>query len=114
MWADGKGKLRLPRVTSLDNPLLVNPDTVYELGSATKTFTATALMRLVAEGKVELDPPCAATFRKLRLKNERAAAEITVLNLLNHAAGLDWALLIDTGGGDDALAIYVGSSLSWS
>jgi CubicO group peptidase (beta-lactamase class C family) len=57
VWADGKGKLRLPRVTSLDNPLLVNPDTLYELGSATKTFTATALMRLVAEGKVELDAP---------------------------------------------------------
>jgi hypothetical protein len=37
-----------------------------------------------------------------------------VLNLLNHTAGLDWALLIETGDGDDALAIYVGSSMSWS
>ena len=30
-----------------------------------------------------------------------------MLNLLNHTAGLDWALLIDTGDGDDALAAYV-------
>jgi CubicO group peptidase (beta-lactamase class C family) len=44
---------------------------------------------------------------ELRLKDERAAAEITVLNLLNHTAGLDWALLIDTGDGDNALAAYV-------
>jgi CubicO group peptidase (beta-lactamase class C family) len=43
----------------------------------------------------------------LRLKDERAAAKITVLNLLNHTAGLDWALLADTGDGDDALAAYV-------
>jgi len=30
-----------------------------------------------------------------------------VLNLLNHTSGLDWDLLIETGEGDDALAIYV-------
>jgi len=64
-------------------------------------------MRLVAQGQVELDAPLRRYIPELRRKNERAAAEITVLNLLNHTAGLDWALLIDTGGGDDALAAYV-------
>jgi len=43
----------------------------------------------------------------LRLKDEGAAAEVTVLNLLNHTAGLDWGIIVDTGEGDDALAGYV-------
>jgi CubicO group peptidase (beta-lactamase class C family) len=30
-----------------------------------------------------------------------------VLNLLNHTAGLDWGIIVDTGEGDDALASYV-------
>ena len=107
VWADSKESYACHGVTSLDNPLPVNPDTLFELGSATKTFTATALMRLVARGQVELDAPVRRYIPELRLKDERAAAEITVLNLLNHTAGLDWALLIDTGDGDDALAAYV-------
>src|SRR3954471_21005689 len=32
-------------------------ETVYELGSITKQFTATAIMMLVEEGKVALDDP---------------------------------------------------------
>ena len=30
------------------------------------------------------------------LSDEQAAAEITVLQLLNHTAGLDWRLSVDT------------------
>ena len=107
VWADGEESYACHGVTSLDNPLPVDPDTLFELGSATKPFTATALMRLVARGQVELDAPVRRYIPELRLKDERAAAKITVLNLLNHTAGLDWALLADTGDGDDALAAYV-------
>ena len=107
VWTDGQESYACHGVTSLDNPLPVNPDTLFELGSTTKTFTATALMCLVARGQVELDAPVRRYLPELRLKDERAAAEITVLNLLNHTAGLDWALLIDTGDGDNALAAYV-------
>jgi len=44
---------------------------------------------------------------ELVLADERAAAEVTVLNLLNHTSGLGWDLLVDTGEGDDALAGFV-------
>jgi CubicO group peptidase (beta-lactamase class C family) len=74
------------------------------LGSVTKTYTATALMRLVAAGQVELDAPVRRYVPELALADESAAARITVLNLLNHTAGLDWRINIDTGEGDDALA----------
>jgi CubicO group peptidase (beta-lactamase class C family) len=93
-------------VTSLDNPLPVNDKTLFPLASVTKSFTATALMRLVAEGKVELDAPVRRYVPELRLADEAAAAQITVLNLLNHTAGLDWNL-IDTDESDGSLAAFV-------
>ncbi|MFE7549335.1 serine hydrolase [Streptomyces gardneri] len=57
--------------------------------AATRAFTATALMRLVADGHVELDAPVRRYVPELRLADERTAAEITVLQLLHHTAGLD-------------------------
>ena len=57
VWADGREVYACHGVTSIDNPLPVDQDTLFVLGSVTKTYTATALMRLVAEGRVELDAP---------------------------------------------------------
>jgi CubicO group peptidase (beta-lactamase class C family) len=107
VWADGREVYACHGVTSVDNPLPVDRETLYLLGSVTKTYTATALMRLVTAGQVELDAPVRRYVPELRLEDERAAAEITVLNLLNHTAGLDWGLIADFGEGDDALARYV-------
>jgi CubicO group peptidase (beta-lactamase class C family) len=90
-------------VTSLANPAPVDEKTLFHLASVSKTFTATALMRLVAEGKVDLDAPVRRYVPELKLADEQAAAQITVLNLLNHTAGLDWNL-IDDGEGDRSLA----------
>jgi CubicO group peptidase (beta-lactamase class C family) len=107
VWADGREVYACHGVTSVDNPLPVDRDTLYLLGSVTKTYTATTLLRLVADGRVELDAPVRRYVPELRLKDERAAAQVTVLQLLNHTAGLDWGLIADFGEGDDALAGYV-------
>ena len=61
VWADGQEIYACHGVTSVDNPLPVDRDTLYVLGSVTKTYTATTLMRLVAEGR-----PLAAEFPALR------------------------------------------------
>jgi CubicO group peptidase (beta-lactamase class C family) len=103
---DGQESYASHGVTSVDNPLPVNENTLFPLASVTKTFTATALMRLVAEGKVELAAPVRRYVPELKLADESAAAQITVLNLLNHTAGLDWNL-IDNGEGDDYLPTFV-------
>jgi CubicO group peptidase (beta-lactamase class C family) len=87
-------------VTSVENPLPVDEHTLFTLGSVTKTVTATAVMRLVAEGRVDLAAP-------VRRYVPEVTGEFTVMNLLNHTAGLDWHVLVDTGEGDDALARFV-------
>ncbi|MGS2647216.1 serine hydrolase [Streptosporangium sp. LJ11] len=107
VWAEGREVYACHGVTSVDNPLPVDRDTLFVLGSVTKTYTATALMRLVAQGRVELRAPVRRYVPELVLADERAAAQITVMNLLNHTAGLDWGVIVDTGEGDDALAGYV-------
>ncbi|MET7333974.1 serine hydrolase domain-containing protein [Nonomuraea sp. NPDC005650] len=53
------------------------------IGSNTKTFTATLVLQLVAEGRIELDTPAADYLPEFGL-NER----ITVRMLLQHTSGL--------------------------
>ncbi len=107
VWADGQEIYACHGITSVENPLPVDQDTLYVLGSISKTYTATTLMRLVAEGKVELEAPVRRYVPELKLKDERSAAAVTVLNLLNHTSGLGWGLMVNSGFGDDALARYV-------
>ncbi|GIP00579.1 hypothetical protein J14TS5_56640 [Paenibacillus lautus] len=107
VWMDGQEIYACHGVTSIDNPLPIDKDTLYLVGSVTKTYTATVLMHLVGSGLVELDAPVRQYIPELQLADEQAATEITVWNLLNHTSGLDWGLIVDTGEGDDALAAYV-------
>jgi CubicO group peptidase (beta-lactamase class C family) len=107
VWVNGHAMYACHGVTSVDNPLPVDRDTIFALGSVTKTFTATALMRLVAQGRVDLDAPVRRYVPELRLADEQTAASITVMNLLNHTAGLGLGSIAETGDGDDALARYV-------
>ncbi|NUT35319.1 MAG: beta-lactamase family protein [Hamadaea sp.] len=107
VWADGREAYACHGVTSIANPLPVDRHTLFHISSVSKTFTATAMMRLVAQGRVDLDAPVCRYLPDLTLSDEDAATQITVLQLLNHTAGLDWNLITDLGDGDDALAAFV-------
>jgi CubicO group peptidase (beta-lactamase class C family) len=107
IWAAGRERFACHGITSVENPLPVDADTMFIIGSVTKTFTATALMRLVARGEVDLAAPVRRYVPELRLADETVASQITVLQLLNHTAGLGHGLLLDSGDGDDAIARYV-------
>jgi CubicO group peptidase (beta-lactamase class C family) len=54
---DGQERFAFSGVTSVANPLPVDGGTLFQVGSVTKTFTATALLRLVDQGLVDLDAP---------------------------------------------------------
>jgi CubicO group peptidase (beta-lactamase class C family) len=94
-------------VTSLENPLPVDEHTLFQFGSTGKTFTATAIMRLVDQGRVELDATVRTYLPELKLKDEDVARHVTVLHLLNHTAGWSGDVFDNTGDGDEALARYV-------
>lgn len=42
-------------VTSVEDPLSVDGATLFQIGSTGKTYTATAILRLVEEGRIALD-----------------------------------------------------------
>ncbi|MGN6361618.1 MAG: serine hydrolase domain-containing protein [Thermomicrobiales bacterium] len=90
-------------VTSVENPLPVTTDTLFQIGSITKTFTGTVAMRLVETGKLDLDAPVRTYLPNLRLADEGAAAAVTMRHLLNHTGGWVGDYFDDTGAGDDAL-----------
>jgi CubicO group peptidase (beta-lactamase class C family)/acetyl esterase/lipase len=106
---EGREAYAFHGVTSVENPLPVDRGTLFQIGSTTKTFTATALMRLVEQGRVELSAPVRRYVPELRASEEAVAERVTVLQLLNHTAGWAGDHFLDAGDGDDALARYVES-----
>jgi CubicO group peptidase (beta-lactamase class C family) len=107
VYWQGREHLRGFGVTNIDHPLPVDGDTLFRIGSTTKTFTATAMMRLVEQGKVDLAPPARTYLPDLELADEAAARSVTVRQLLNHSAGWLGDDYGDFGRGDDALMRYV-------
>ncbi|MFP5326778.1 MAG: serine hydrolase domain-containing protein [Acidimicrobiia bacterium] len=94
-------------VTSVENPLDVNDETLFQFGSTGKTFTATMVMMLVEQGRFDLDTRVKDLVPELTLKDKTAEEQVTVLQLLNHTAGWSGDLIVSTGDGDDALEKYV-------
>ena len=94
-------------VTSLEHPLEVDGDTLFQIGSITKTYTATAAMRLVEAGRLSLDEPLRTYLPDLRLADEDVAGAVTMRHLLTHTGGWLGDYFATIGRGDDALAEMV-------
>ncbi len=56
--------------------------TAFRIGSITKTFTAIATMKLVEQGRIELDAPLSM------YRPDIAAPPVTIRQMLNHTSGL--------------------------
>ncbi|MFF6995888.1 serine hydrolase domain-containing protein [Streptomyces sp. NPDC008313] len=94
-------------VLSLSTGVEVNTDTLFQIGSITKLWTATLVMQLVDEGLVDLDAPVRSRLPEFRIADESAAAAITVRQLLSHTAGFEGDIFTDTGKDDDCVEKYV-------
>jgi len=97
-WIAGFG------VTNVEHPLPVDADTLFQVGSTTKTLTALAVMRLVEQGRLQLDVPIRSYLPDLELATRELSERVTLEHLLSHSAGFDGDMLEDFGPGDDALA----------
>lgn len=90
-------------ITNIENPLPITEDTLFQIGSTTKTFTATAVMRLVEAGKLDLDEPVRTYLPALRLADPDVAERVTLRHLLSHSGGWSGDFFIETGNGRDAI-----------
>lgn len=94
-------------VNNIAHPLPVDPDTLFQIGSISKTVAGTAAMRLVEQGKLDLDRPVRAYLPELRLSDEDVAARVTMRHLFTHTGGWVGDYFEHTGAGADALARVV-------
>ncbi|MCB0113512.1 MAG: beta-lactamase family protein [Caldilineaceae bacterium] len=94
-------------VTNLDHPLPVTAQTLFQIGSITKTFVATAAMRLVEVGKLDLDAPVRSYLPSFRLQDETAMQHATLRHCFTHTGGWLGDYFDDLSAGDDAQARYV-------
>lgn len=94
-------------ITSVENPLEVTPQTLFQIGSITKTFTGTVAMVLVEREALDLDAPVRRYLPKLALADDDVAARVTMRHLLTHTAGWLGDHFADHGSGEDALARMV-------
>ncbi len=74
----------------------VNGDTLFDLASITKTFTALLLQDMVERGEMKLDDPVAKYLPESVKMPTRNGKEITLLQLATHTSGLP--LLPDNAG----------------
>jgi CubicO group peptidase (beta-lactamase class C family) len=88
------------------------PDSIFQIGSNTKVYNATAAMQLVDEGKLDLDAPIKTYLPGFQLADADDATleQITMRRLLTHTSGIDAGdYFKDCGRGDDAIEKYVAS-----
>ncbi len=79
-------------VTNLTHPLQVDDDTLFQIGSITKTFVGTMIMMLVEAGKLDLDEPIKTYLPGFKVQDEEASSKATLRHLFTHTAGWvgDW------------------------
>ncbi len=100
-YAEGFG------VTSVENPLPVTPETIFQVGSTSKTFTATVAMMLMEEGKLDIEQRVREYVPSFTTSDEEASDRVTIRNLLTHRTGWPGDYFKDFGRGADALEKYV-------
>ena len=63
--------------------VLNDSNTIFQIGSVTKQFTATVILKLQEEGKLSVNDKLSAYFPQFKYANE-----ITIENLLTHTSGI--------------------------
>jgi len=85
LWTEGFG------TTDLKRKIPVTPDTLFHIGSISKTFTATAVLLAVQDGLLDLDEPITTYLPNFKVYSRYEAnpeQKITLRHLLSHCAGI--------------------------
>ena len=74
-------------MTDRARAIAATSDTQFNIGSISKVFTATAVLQLCQQGKIDLDKSVTVYLPEFRMRDPRYR-QITVRMLLNHTSGL--------------------------
>ncbi|MGQ8812320.1 serine hydrolase domain-containing protein [Bacillus sp. NA_165.1] len=85
---NGKTSSFTAGVADLSTKKPVNSDYRFRIGSVTKSFTATTILQLVGEKRLQLDDPIEKWLPGLVQGNGYDGNQITIRQLLNHTSGI--------------------------
>jgi CubicO group peptidase (beta-lactamase class C family) len=97
IWSDGQEILAAHGVLNAATQAPVTTDSVFQVGSITKIWTATMIMQLVDEGLLSLDTTVSEVLPGARLGAADVGGQVTVRHLLTHTSGIDGDIFTDTG-----------------
>jgi CubicO group peptidase (beta-lactamase class C family) len=83
------------------------PDALFQIGSITKPYVATVVVRLAEQGKLDLDAPVRDVLPDFKVADPDVTERVTPRHLLTHTSGIAGECFTDTGRGDDCLRLYV-------
>jgi CubicO group peptidase (beta-lactamase class C family) len=89
---DGQLTARGFGVTNIEQPLPIDADTVFPIASISKTVTATAIMRLVEQGKLDLAAPVQKYLPEFRVQDDAMSRQVAIWHLLTHTPGWEGQL----------------------
>src|SRR5260221_5261909 len=96
IWRGGIG------LASIENKTPVDANSLFRIGSITKSFTALSILKLVEQGKFNLDSKLKDIAPEIPFENKwESDAPIRVINLLEHTTGFDdmhFAAMMNTTG----------------
>ena len=93
-------------VLNLETHVEARPDSLFQIGSITKSLTSTLVMQAAEEGLIDIDAPI-RSYLGIRVGHGPHADEFTARQLMSHTSGLDGDLFLDSGRDDDAIAKYM-------
>jgi CubicO group peptidase (beta-lactamase class C family) len=74
----------------------VSPRTLFDLGSCSKSFVATAIAMLVGDGTLDFDDPVSRWLPEMQLETRALTARLTVRDLLCNRIGLKRQVPVET------------------
>jgi CubicO group peptidase (beta-lactamase class C family) len=107
IWADGQEILVAYGMLNAATRVPVTTDSLFQVGSITKLWTASMIMQLIDEGRLSLDTTVAGVLPGVQLGAKDIGGQVTVAHLLTHTSGIDGDIFTDTGRGDGCVRRYV-------
>lgn len=107
VWSEGELHEAAAGVCNLETRVPVTSDTLFQIGSITKLYTAALVLQLVEEGELDLDAPVRDVLPEFRVKDASVAARVTLRQLLSHTSGITGDYFKDAGRGEDRVAKFV-------
>jgi CubicO group peptidase (beta-lactamase class C family) len=106
IWADGEETLAAHGVLNTATGVAATTDSLFQIGSITKVWTATMIAQLIEEERLALETTVSDVLPGTRITPAGLGAAITIRHLLTHTSGVDGDIFTDTGRGDDCIKRY--------